>query len=207
MFPQESEIDAATSVGLNESFEITRQHVNLNINSGPARILANHGYGLRMRDDVDLEFRCADCIDREADAVDGDRPFGRDVPRQRRRNRNDDALRGTDYFHRDDLAYAVDVPRHDVPVERVAGFQWRLEIHASACGEPAQRRDGQRRSGHVRREAARGDGNSREANAVDGDAAAHRERCNGGGAELDDEPRVASGDRARCDPPDAFYQS
>ena len=65
----------------NEALQITRQHVDLNINSRAARVLADHRHSLRVRDDVDLEFRRADRVDREADPVDGDRSFRRDVPR------------------------------------------------------------------------------------------------------------------------------
>src|SRR5512139_1253331 len=96
MFPQRSEIDAAGRVGLNEAFEIARQHIDLNINSRPAHILADHGRGLRVRDDIDLELRRADGVDREAHAVDGNRSFRRNVARQRRGNRDDDALRASD---------------------------------------------------------------------------------------------------------------
>jgi len=72
-------IDAARRVVLNETFEIARQHIDLNINSRPARVLTDHRHGLRVRDDVDLELRGADGIDREAHAVDGDRSFRRNV--------------------------------------------------------------------------------------------------------------------------------
>src|SRR4051812_19481585 len=67
MFPQISEIDAAVVVFANEALQIARQHVDLNINSRAARVLADHRHSLRVRDDVDLEFRRADRVDREAD--------------------------------------------------------------------------------------------------------------------------------------------
>src|SRR5688572_24371496 len=111
MFPQEGEIDAAAGVDLNETFEIARQHVDLNINSGAARILADHRHGLSVRDDVDVEFRRADAIHREAHTVDGNGPFRRYVARQRRRHLDDEPLRAADVFHRNDLADAVDVAR------------------------------------------------------------------------------------------------
>src|SRR6185503_8036391 len=207
MFPQEGEIDAATAVSLNEAFEITRQHVDLNINSRAARVLADHGHGLSVWDDVDLEFRRADRVDRKTDAVDGDRSFRGNVPAKRRRNRDDDALRAPDGVQGNDLAHAVDMARHDVTVERVARFQRRPEIHARARGKAAERGDGQRRGRHVGGEVAATDGDGREADPVDGDAAADGERRYVCAADLDDESRIRARIRALRDPSDAFHQS
>ena len=43
---------------------------------------------------------------------------------------DDEALRASDRLDADDLADAIDVPCHDVAVERIARPERRLEIHA-----------------------------------------------------------------------------
>src|SRR5215471_10575717 len=62
-----------------QTLEIAGDDVDLNINSGPAPILADHRHGLRVRNDVDLERVAVHSVHGEAHAVDRDRALLRDV--------------------------------------------------------------------------------------------------------------------------------
>ena len=164
---------------------------------------------LRVRDDVDLELRAAPtALTVRLTPSTATEPFARNVAAKRRRNRDDDALRASDGLDGDDLADAVDVARHDVTVERIARSQRRLEIHARARGQAAERRDGQRRSRHVGGEARRG----ATATAVRQTplTATLPPTASGATRALPSsmtKRRVAPVVRARRDPPDAFHQS
>src|SRR5690606_9626804 len=125
---------------------------------------------------------------------------------ERGRHGNDEALRAARGLERYDLADAVDVPRDDMPVERIAGLERRLEIDACADGETAERGHRQRLAGDIRGEAPGRDLDRRETHAVDRDAAAERERADRGIAELDDEALIAAEIRARGHAAATFHQ-
>ncbi len=210
MFPQAADDRRrAAQSGLNETFEIASQHVDLNDNSRPRAYSPITVTVLRMRNDVDSRTRRrADRIDREAHAVDGDRAFRRNVARQRCGN-----LRRRCRFEPPTCSTPMTSPTPSTwpvtmwPSSGSPALSGGSRIHARSPRSPAERRDGQGRGGYIGGEAARRDSHGRQADAVDGDAAADGERPDCGAAELDCEAHVASGLRARRNPPDAFHQS
>src|SRR3546814_18148166 len=67
--------------------QIAREDIDLQIGRSPRRRLIQRRHFLRMRDDVEREMRLAvrlvgDFVDRQRDAIDGDRALGRDMRRE-----------------------------------------------------------------------------------------------------------------------------
>src|SRR5215471_3956601 len=135
---------ADRGLGGTETLEVPGDDVDLNINSDAPPILADHGDCLCMRNDIDLEGVALHGVHREAHAVDRDGALLRNVAAQRLRHANPYRRRARGRRELDDLANAVDVARHEMPIERVADLQRRLEIHARADAELAERRDVER---------------------------------------------------------------
>ena len=85
-----------------------------------------------MRDDVDTKHGVFDFVDRQADTINGDRALAGNVAGQLRRHFDLNALRARIAADRSDGGNSIDVTRHQVPAQRVTGFQRWLEVHRSA---------------------------------------------------------------------------
>src|SRR3546814_14329147 len=104
-----------------------------------------------MRDDVEREMRLAvrlvgDFVDRQRDAIDGDRALGRDMRRERRGRRDGDGHAVADGFDRHDAPDVVDMAGDDMPAQLVADLQRAFEVQAAAGG-PHPRRGARERFG------------------------------------------------------------
>src|SRR5881394_3962400 len=175
-----------------EALEIASDDVDLNINSDAAPILANHRQGLRVRDDVHLERIAAHGVHGEAHAVDRDRALLCDIACEIARQPDPQRRRARGRRELDDLADAVDVAGHEMTVERVANFERRLEIHARADAELAERRDVERLARQIDSKTIRPRLDRGEADAAHRDAAAERERRHACAFERDDPAAIAA---------------
>ena len=98
----------------------------------------------RVRDQRDREARVVEAGDREPDPGDAHRALLDGVAHDLGRRREREVARVALGLDAGDLADAVDVALHPVAAHRVADAEGRLEVHAVACREPAERRPPQR---------------------------------------------------------------
>jgi hypothetical protein len=105
--------------------------------------MADRGDGGGVRDDVEREMAGAiglvgDVIDRERDAINGDRAFFRDIGGKVGGGGNDDAPRIASLIHAGHMAHAIDMAGHDMPAQFIAQFECGFEIDRRAL-HPAAR--------------------------------------------------------------------
>src|SRR5215217_3118242 len=131
-------VSSLMSGGLLPPREVTRQHVDLEIDLRARFHLAESGHIPGVRDQINAEDVVLDLVDGQADAFDGDRALGGDQPVQRLRRADADAVRAAFAVHRQNLADAVNVAAH-----LVAEFGRALEIDAMALAPLVERGPGQ----------------------------------------------------------------
>src|SRR6185312_2765618 len=94
--------------------------------------LPKRGHVERVGNQIDLEVAPANGIHREAHAIDADRAFARQVMRELRWQAKTQLLRARLGAAPDQPRKPVDVPGDQVPAQRIAGAQCRLQVDASA---------------------------------------------------------------------------
>src|SRR5690606_7050944 len=174
------------------------------INSGTGRVLADDGYRGRVRHHVYLESPPVDRIHGQAHAVDRDRALPRDVALEPWRHLDLDHAGAAVAAYGRHAADAVDVAQDQVTVERIAELERRLEIHARAGLEPAERGHRERGRRNVCGKPVRAELDRREASAVHRDARADLERSQRDAGRADHETPVGAEVRALDDEPYAF---
>src|SRR5882672_10919754 len=90
------------------------------------------GVGQGVGHDIDAKAIVLDLVDGERDAVEADRALGRKVARQLRRRLDRQTPRAAVGSHIDYAADAVDVARHDMPAQLIAGLERALQVDAPA---------------------------------------------------------------------------
>ena len=113
--------------------------IDLEIHAHTNRKLSERRRALGVRDDVDAEARALNRVDGEAHAIDRDGALRGQVTRETCGRRDRQSLRARLALHAGDAGHAIDVSGHQVPAERIAGAQCRLEIHAGAGREVTER--------------------------------------------------------------------
>src|SRR5581483_768750 len=168
------EAAAGRRVAGEQLLDVLADQIDLEVDVLELALLRQRGGGLRVRDDRDLEAAPVDAVDREADAVDGDRAFLDDVAEQLRlgADRHVDGLAARTHFI--DAADAVDVAGDQVAAEAIAEAHRPLEVHRRAGLQLTERGALERlRAGLDGDAAALGRGHG-QAHAVDGQRRAER---------------------------------
>ena len=125
------------------ALDIACDQVDLEIDLAPGGEAAQGRVLDGVRDQVDAEFASVvavdDAIDRQADAVDGDRALLREEASQRARRGDAQLPRLAGALEPSHGADAVDVAADEVAVEPVAGAQRLLEVDVAGSVEAARR--------------------------------------------------------------------
>src|SRR6187399_222919 len=128
-----------------------------------------------MRNEIDAELVAIDLVHGETHAVERHRTLARDITRQRFRRREFHAQRARIVRGDENFGETIDMARHPVTAEAVAGAQAWLEIHARAVALGAERGHAQRLAGNVGLKAGRAELGDCQAYAVHTNAVAEIE--------------------------------
>ena len=160
-----------------------------------------------MRDDVDAELAAFDLVDGEADTVDRDRTLARHIACERGRHLEAHTPRAGILFEREQSADAIHMTRHQVPTQRIADTQRRLEIHRGPLAQGTEGGERQRLVGDISAEGASAHFHHRQTDPAHGDAVtdAHALERQADGA--DAQPHVSAARFTRGDPTDVLHDT
>ena len=129
--------------------DVASQQIDFQIDAHADGKRAERGDFERVRNEIHAELCAIDFVHGEAHAIERHRTLARDVTRQRFRRREFHAQRARVVRGGENFGDAIDMARHPVTTEAVAGAQRGLEIHARAVAFGAERGHAQRFTGNV----------------------------------------------------------